>query len=523
MPAESSELMATVAIAAMRTASSGPAPSSAAPPASPPAGAHRADLPLWVVPAAIAAAAVVMRVPAYLALRHLSFDDGVYGASAVAMRHGGLPFRDVFSSQGPLFLPLVWLFDLLGLRTFDAPRLLALASALALVLATWSAGRALRLSSAGAAVAAGLVASSGSVLWITGPLTSDGPALAFATAAVSAALWYRGAPTLRRAVLIGVLMGATLSVKSLLVAAAVPVGLVLLANRRHLGIAIATAGAVSLAVALPWDLGNVWDQSFQYHLDAAGSRTPGPNLRKVVSTLGDRDLPLLLAAAVALVATAGRVRRRRSQPDEGGSPGGFLRQCPTIPLGVRLIAAWLVVTVVVLAAEQPLWRNHVAHLVPPAALLVAAGFERIRPARRPTVLGAGLLLALALPYHLVHMSEVLWPAPPGPALAAAQADLRALPPDAQVISDDPGVVWRAGRRTPDDLVDTSILRIESRRLTPPSVRSAAVMRPVCAVLVWSHRFGDMATLPALLEDRGYRATARYGGPKVLYVRDTCTL
>ena len=92
-------------------------------------------------PIAIATVAVALRIPAYLAVRHVSFDDGAYGASAVAMRAGGLPFREVFSSQGPLFLPLVWLFDLLGLRTLDAPRLLAVASGLALVLATWSAAR----------------------------------------------------------------------------------------------------------------------------------------------------------------------------------------------------------------------------------------------------------------------------------------------------------------------------------------------------------------------------------------------
>lgn len=118
---------------------------------------------------AIALGAVALRIPAYLANRHLGFDDGVYGASAVAMRAGGLPFRDVFSSQGPLFLPLIWLFDLLGLRTLDAPRLLALASAAGLVLATWSAARALDLSAGATALAAGLVATSGSVLWVTGP------------------------------------------------------------------------------------------------------------------------------------------------------------------------------------------------------------------------------------------------------------------------------------------------------------------------------------------------------------------
>jgi hypothetical protein len=451
-------------------------------------------------------AAALLRLPAYSATRHLSFDDGVYGASALAMRHGGLPFRDVFSSQGPLFLPLVWLFDLVGLRTLDAPRLLALVSGVALVLATWSAARALQLSTGAAALAAGLVATSGSVLWVTGPLTSDAPGLALAAWAVTAALWYRRSPSLRWALAAGLLLGAALSVKSLLLAAGLPVAWVLLRNRRHLAAAIGAAGILSLVVALPWGLGNVWDQAFRYHLEAAGSRTPFRNLRKVISTLGDRDLPLVLAAAVGLV--GGRVIRPTRSEATGNRAAG-----------AGLVITWLAATIVVLAVEHPLWRNHVAHLVPATALLVAVAFDRVSaPAVRRALVAAAVL---AVPYHAVHLAEILWPAPPGPALAAARADLRALPPGAQVITDDPGVVWRAGRRTPHDLVDTSILRIESRRLTAPSVRLAAVVDPVCAVLVWSHRFGDMATLPALLEDRGYRATARYGNGKVLFTRPSC--
>ena len=66
----------------------------------------------------------MLRLPALFATRSLVFDDGVYASSALAMRNGLQPFRDVFSSQGPVFLPLVWLADLLGFRTLDAPRLL---------------------------------------------------------------------------------------------------------------------------------------------------------------------------------------------------------------------------------------------------------------------------------------------------------------------------------------------------------------------------------------------------------------
>lgn len=72
--------------------------------------------------------ALVVRVGSLISSRHLGFDDGVYGASTNAMRHGGAPFRDVFSSQGPLFLPIVAAFDWIGAHWVDAPRLAAIAA-----------------------------------------------------------------------------------------------------------------------------------------------------------------------------------------------------------------------------------------------------------------------------------------------------------------------------------------------------------------------------------------------------------
>ncbi len=403
-----------------------------------------------------------------------------------------------------------------------------MASGLALVLATWSAARALRLSALSAGLAAVLVATSGSVLWVTGPLTSDGPGLALAAGAVAAALWYRRGPSLGRALAAGALLGGALSVKSLLLGAVVPVAWALLPDRRHLGAAVAAAGTVSVAVALPWGLGNVWDQAFRYHLEAAGPRTPLGNLRKVISTLGDRDLPVIVAAlaSAALSAVArSRTRRRRNESVAPPSPSGFPTLTVGFPLGVRLVAAWLATTVLVLAVEHPLWRNHAAHLIPPAALLIAAGFDRLpRPGAggRPAVVALAVLSGAAvLPYHAVHLSEVLWPAPPGKALAAARADLRALPAGGEVISDDPGVVWRAGRRTPPDLVDTSILRIESGRLTAASLARAAADHRVCALLVWSHRFADLTDLAPLLQEGGYTAGPRYGAPKLLWRRPGC--
>ena len=61
------------------------------------AGAHAVSA--WDV------VALVVRLPAFFAPQPLGFDDGQFAMSVIAMRHGGLPFREVFSSQGPLFLP----------------------------------------------------------------------------------------------------------------------------------------------------------------------------------------------------------------------------------------------------------------------------------------------------------------------------------------------------------------------------------------------------------------------------------
>ncbi|MCU1426372.1 MAG: Dolichyl-phosphate-mannose-protein mannosyltransferase [Actinomycetia bacterium] len=99
-------------------------------------GAVRADA------LALAGVALALRLPAFFAARHLYPDDGEYGMSVVAMRAGGLPFRDVFSSQGPLHLPLLYLGDLVGLRTFDAPRVTpVLAGVVATVLTYFIARR----------------------------------------------------------------------------------------------------------------------------------------------------------------------------------------------------------------------------------------------------------------------------------------------------------------------------------------------------------------------------------------------
>jgi hypothetical protein len=452
--------------------------------------------------------ALVLRIPAFLSFQQLGFDDGQFAESVLAMRAGGLPFRDVFSSQGPLFLPMAWLGDLLTGRTIDSPRTIAVLSGVALAITIYLAGRMLT-TRAGALLAAALVAASGSVLWTTGPLTSDGLGEACATGCVAAALAYRRKPSIGWIVAVGLLAGAAFSVKSLLeIPALVAAGLIVVDRRRLRDIVLVPviALAVTFVIALPWGLQRVYDQSVTYHTDQAQHREIGANASKTLRTLEERDAPLLAAAAVAIVAAV--IVRRRRGPRERSRD----RPAPLTVLtrGLGPVVVWLILSVLVVLLEAPMWRNHLAHVVPAAALLVGAA------ASTPRVAAAIAIAALVLvPWHVAHLSELLWPRGYTGERAHVVHILQRLPAGAQVVSDDPGLVWRAGKRTPDQFVDVSILRIDSNRpglrLRSGDVVRAAQRPEVCAVVrVSPVRFGSFHGLGRALEQAGYEVAL--GGP-----------
>jgi 4-amino-4-deoxy-L-arabinose transferase-like glycosyltransferase len=449
--------------------------------------------------ALLALIALVLRMPAVLAMRHLHPDDGTYGLSAVAMRHGGVPFRDVFSSQGPLHLPLVFLGDLLGGRTADAPRVMPLLAGVAAAVLAHLVVRRVG-TRRGAWIAGGLVAGTGSMLWTSGPITSDAPTIAFALGALLAALVARDRPSTAVAVAVGLLGGAAILCKLAMgLLAMIPTVAVLAGRRRTLLVAGAAAVALGVALTLPFGPGDVWDQAVRYQLDSQREQSIAANAWKVVTTLAGRDLVLIVVGALALLA------HRRARPAHGDT---FL---------VRAAAWWAVAVVVFLVVQPALWRNHLAHVVPALALLVGL---RPPPARW---LLAGLVLAL--PVHVVQSAGILAPAAYGGPTRAAYDAVRALPDGAQVLSDEVGIVWRAGRRSPDDFVDASIKQLQQGRVTSARIAEAASRPEVCGVLVWSARhWGSLTDLPGDLARAGYEPVERFtgqSGARVLYARAAC--
>lgn len=461
----------------------------------------------------------MLRLPALFATRHLTFDDGVYGASAQAMRAGGFPFRDVFSSQGPLFLPLVWAFDALGFGWRQSPRLLALASGVALTLAAWSIARQLATPERArrAGIGAGLlVATSGSVLWTTGPIASDGPALAAAAWAIALTLRWRtrldahpNGPVAWAVLLaVGGLAGAAFAIKSLLVVGPLVVvaGLLMTARPRRtwpIREVLGAGGAGVLVVAaatLALGPGDVWNQWVVYHLVHAGNREPIANAGRILGVLFSREWLLMTVGGASLgFALWRRVIR------------------PRVPIVARSTAPlwwWAALTLAILLLQTPMWRPHVVYLVVPLAILVGLALPPW------PVLATAALLAL-VPYWY-GLGDYFAPGGYTGRQAVIVEAIRALPPDVLVISDDPGLVWGGGGRTPPWMVDASRLRtgtdVEAVRIDTELLIAQANEPNVCMVIVTSARFADLDGIDEALTRAEFEPAIEFGSGRAVWTK-----
>jgi 4-amino-4-deoxy-L-arabinose transferase-like glycosyltransferase len=378
----------------------------------------------------------------------------------------------------------------------------------AVTVVTYAAGR--RITSRfGAIVAAGLVTTSGSVLFTTTGIASDGPALAFAIGAVAVAFGYTQAPTSTRVVAAGALLGAAVAAKALAAPAGLAVALLVISRRRPRDLVYAAVAAVVvvLGASVPWGIDRVWEQSVQYNREASRLTSYPGAVTKALHTMVDRD-PIVLVAAGLAVAMLVLARLGWVRAAERPSPAGG----PVLSRPETVLVLWLAAQFTLLVFEPAFWRPHVAFLIAPLALLVA-----LRP---PPVVPLLVGAALVMPWYLSNVQVVLWPDPYNAEERAAVDAMRALPRGSLAISDEPGFLWRAGRLTDPYLADSSIKRIEQGQVTAAKLGEAAAKPDVCAVLVWTNRYADLDLGP-LLADAGYEVTARFGGPGVLYEKRDC--
>jgi hypothetical protein len=456
----------------------------------------------WPAVAVIALIAVVIRIPLFFAGRSIVFDDGQYGVSVVDMRHGLAPYTGVFSSQGPLHYPLLYVGDLLGFRTLDAPRVTPVLAGVAAAIGVWAIARRLGASPAVSFVTGVLLATTGTMLWTTGQVTSDGIAIAFMIWAVWAAAWYRDRPLPWIAVLVGVFVGAAFATKPLVFPALVPVVWWMWERRKpaHLVLAGVVAVAFWFATALPWGLGRVWEQSIAYHSGKGPEYSKLFQLGKLTTLVPERDMIILVAVVLGVVAVV------------VGACRSAVRHADVI-----VIVAWLVLAAFVLVFEKALFANHLVNVVVPLVLVFA-----VRP---PPLKWLAIALAFAIPWTVINTHDILWPGSYTGIEAALVRDLKALPSDARAMSDDPAYVWRAGLSTPAMFNDVSRMRMDQHDITTEKAAAAAAEPKTCAVVIWSFRFGSL--LPGFkdaLTQNGYHQAKAYAPFRELWLKDSpfCT-
>jgi hypothetical protein len=451
----------------------------------------------WSTPALLAVVTVIVRVPAFVSAPSLVFDDGQYGVSVVDMRHGLAPYRGVFSSQGPLHYPLLYVGDLLGFRTIDAPRVTPVLAGVVATIGVWAIARRLGASDAVATVSGLIVATTGTMIWTTGQVTGDGPAAGLVVCALWAAIVYRDDPRLGRALLVGVSLGAALAVKPLVGAALIPIGWWMGERRRveHLAAASGAAVAVWFASAVPWGLGRVWRQSITYHTGKGPEYGKLFQFRRLTSLLGLRDGILVAAVVLGVIAAA----------------IGATRVVETRRRDALVIAIWAGAVAVLLVFEKAMFANHLATLVIPLALLFV-----IRP---PPLRWLAIGLIALVPWAIVNTNDMLWFRHYTGIDAELVADLQRLPPAAKAVADDPAYVWRAGLSTPRLMNDVSKMRIDQRSLTTSDVVDAARARGTCAVVIWTFRFGSLlAGLRDGIRSAGYELARQYAPDHELWLK-----
>jgi hypothetical protein len=478
------------------------------------AGLISLGLDVWLA-LAVALVALALRLWP-LGAASTEYDEGVYWQSLRAMSLGHPLFSSIFSSQPPLFLLSIYPFYLIIGSSLTAARAAVVLYSLVSLLAIYVAGRAIGGRWVGLAALA-LLALDPLYLRDSHTLEAEVPALALAVVSVAfAALAIHQAGTRRRwlAGAAGLTLALGFGVKLFDVAALAPVALYLLAP---LGAALAAAADAAgrlrwpgadaigrvLRSALPdllacavgaiaglalvflpfvgqWPA--LYDQVVHFHLVASRSLSIGTRANILLLANVTSEWPLaLLATAGAIAALAAR------------------RWCILPP------ALWACASLVVLVRQQPLFYHHVALLIPPLALTAAVGLPALVDLL-PAVLGASrgvlagararvalaVVLASVVLVWSVGVTAVQGAAAstgsPCPDTAVAHALATATQPGDLVVADDQYIVALAGRDVPPQLVDTSLVRIQSGYLTTAQVETAVQQPAVRAVLFCSGRF-----------------------------------
>ena len=431
-----------------------------------------------------------------------SYDEGVYLSSMDALRHGQALGSEVFASQPPGFYILLRLIGLVSGYSVTSARVGFVLLGLLGCAGAYALGRAL------AGIPGGVAASA--LLAILPPFPSeamrvdaDVPSVSLALVALALAAWgFRPRAGLALPALAGAVLALAVSVKLLAVVALVPLaGLVVArhAPRRALIAALAGAGVVAAAflIAYAGVLGSLWDGAVHFHRQARSYPSPTPN-GHVLAHLLDFRTPSAWLVALGAVATV--LAWRRAWP----------------------LWLWAAAAVGYLLWQKPLFDHHLvllcAALASAAGVALGAGVARL-PGRPGLAVAAVVLAALATggaqQAHRIGLRVTAEP----PEIIWAVTKLRSCGTTSAVAGDQPIAAFRARRRLPGQLVDTSLVRLSTPSLRPAQLLATIDREHVVAVFA-GRSFLEQPTILSGLAAR-FGAPQRFGTARFYAAAGAC--
>lgn len=440
----------------------------------------------------IGAIAFIVRVPVLFKNYPLGFDDGLYSMSARHVADGAIPFRQVFSSQGAYFLPIISLpshfTDL-----YYAPRIIPILAGIVAAILVFQISKNY-IPQSWSLFAAIIVATSGSLIRTTGPVTSDGLLICVSLFVVLFAVWVRDRPSVFNIVLLGLSIGVGLGVKNLFMAPAL-LYTIAMTWRICLKKKIIIASIASLVFIIPiviYGVSDVYVETILYHLEKNTKRDISGNLDKILHTFRLFDVPLILLMIVSLsiavyVLSKSIFTQSFSQLTKAAL--SFINPNSS-PVSVFIVYYFVPVWILV-CIQSPMFRNHIASLVAPSVIVCCAVIyswqnKYLHSNYRQVFVSLGLVIMFASSIiSLVHLYGDGQFVQSGSEKGII-AVLRRFPAKTQIITNDSGLAYASGLDVPQGIEESSIYRFMSadRRIsiTPGVLRNMLDEQRICAVV-----------------------------------------
>jgi hypothetical protein len=437
-----------------------------------------------------------------------SYDSGVYLESARMIRRGYSEYGAVFSSQPPLWLPLLRFSFYLWGESFFAGQVLMATARMITIAAVIAAVTQLEGRLA-ALLAAALFTLAPVELNCSHEVIAEAPSVAFAAVAMAAAICYSYGG--RRVWLVGAAVAITCSILTKLFGLyTLPAILLLVIARcsrapmpdrraRVQGLTndILIIGAISLGaivvLAPAAGLQKVWDEAVRFHWRAAGvsEGMTADNWQMVHRAWPSANFQWIIFALSALCLF-------------GGWQG-------------LVVFVWWVCILIGLLSHRPLFMHHLLALIPAAAVAAAFGWGQLwkwsldwcrATSLSLRVLGMGsaaLCLTLAA-LLVVQLWNEVWRYKSSLSLTSLQTITAAELAAEQlhrltargdlVLTDAQGIAFLAQRDVPPGLTDTSFKRIAAGYLSARQVIEESERYHVWAALLWTGRLNQMPEVSA---------------------------